>query len=354
MVVRGLRFLRRLPGKRRYVGILCLLVLLAAAPIAFAVVTTLEYFPNRNGTVSYFTPNAIAYSDYDHCISGAPWTIERVDFQKLVNDYGRAVAQTPAGGWLASANDNNRVTTAVVNPQYYSTGKRGFVQNSGVSTYRGVGDINGDNGSGQHCVSPMAREPMGRVASAAASRYRRAGLASSSAEQPAAFERPENAADAPPADSLVADPTLALARDQTRRVGVWPRGAGTAALYLSRSPVTGLTCLYLSSDAGGSAAGGCNLTSDFFSGRSVVWTSGTVGGPATSSMTALDVAGVAADRVASVVVIDSQGNRHPLSLTSDRGFIYQTPSADLGQGARPTDIATYSVTGAQLEDVQIR
>jgi hypothetical protein len=135
--------------------------------------------------------------------------------------------------------------------------------------------------------------------------------AASVPDMPSAFLRPAVAADRLP-DRFE---TLRSGRGRpsdSRRIATYIDGKHRRwSLYIFKETIRGKQniCVVTLQQSGG--GGGCDYSSHFFApGRDVVASSGRV------------LAGVAADRVARVVVVGSQGRRHPINLTSDHGFIY--------------------------------
>lgn len=327
------------------------LALIVGVGVALASFANLQEFPNGNTFVT-FTPNQLYNSFYDNCRSGQPWQIEFVNFYKSASKLGRAVAQTPGGSWLASNNDSNSTTSANVGVQYWTTQKRGFVQNSSTSTYTGHGEINGDNGGGSICLAPAPLKPTSDSPRGSARLTSSAITASPSTPQPQAFSRPATPADALPSDSLAGDLSLGLAGADSRRVASLSTASGTVSLYVARS-TRGMTCLDVYAP-GRSGGGGCQPSSDVYAGHTAFWTTSIEGGPSSRSLTSYKVGGVSAPTVASLAIIDSHGASHPVSITSDHGFLFASPLTDLSTGVLPTTLVTYSADGKQLEQIALR
>jgi hypothetical protein len=136
-----------------------------------------------------------------------------------------------------------------------------------------------------------------------------AGMASSAqggsgSTEPLAMLRAPRSTDVLPA--RYRSPGLTLA--ETRLVAVAPR-ASSARLYLVQT-LAGDLCEVLVYGAGRAAGSGCSPLSTFFRpGSSIAAVSGRF------------FAGVAANDVARVVVIDRRGGRHQIGLSPDHGFI---------------------------------
>jgi hypothetical protein len=121
--------------------------------------------------------------------------------------------------------------------------------------------------------------------------------------EPLAMLRAPRAADVLPA--RFRSPYLALA--ETRLVAKAPR-AGSARLYLVQTAAGDLCELLVY--GGRAAGGGCRPLSSFFR-----------PGSAIAAVSGRFFAGVAANDVAQVVVIDRRGARHGIGLSADHGFI---------------------------------
>jgi hypothetical protein len=140
-----------------------------------------------------------------------------------------------------------------------------------------------------------------------------AGTASAAplADVPSAFLRPAVAADRLPTgfESLRSDRRRP---SDSRRIATYLDGKHRRwSLYIFKQTIRGKQniCVFTLQQGGG--GGGCDYSSHFFTpGHDVVASSGRV------------FAGVVSDRVARVVVVGSQGRRHPVKLTTDHGFIY--------------------------------
>jgi hypothetical protein len=145
------------------------------------------------------------------------------------------------------------------------------------------------------------------------------------------------------------------------RVGVWRDAARVKRTLVltsspggSLSPASATETICLVFDLGTGASGlGCNPASDFFQGRSVVWTKASLGGPRLQSMTHLFVAGVVASSVSRVEVVDSAGARHAAPINGDGAFMFEMPRSALAEGIGPITLNTYSADGTPLDRLDL-
>jgi hypothetical protein len=177
----------------------------------------------------------------------------------------------------------------------------------------------------------------------------------SSNPRPAAFDRPAGARDVMP--SSLAD-YLNLRPGETRKIGSWTDSEGvvrdlfvtTAAGLPGSTKPRPLTCLLLSSS--GVAGGGCNPASDFFAGRSLVWTESSEPDP--SGETHSFIVGVATPAVMTVRVLDSVGKTTDLKVNRDGGFLYEVTPTLRGAGIEPVRLTAIDDAGTPIDQVSLK
>jgi hypothetical protein len=181
--------------------------------------------------------------------------------------------------------------------------------------------------------SPDIHEP---GSAAPASATRKSQRLAGAGKEPRAFARPRRATDALPRAIHVPDPARSGAMEKiiaTRRIATYTDGRGRRALlYLVKTPHQICDFIFWGSGAGG----GCNSSTNFFTGGHVAVGSGHL------------LSGVADDDVASLVVVGSRGVRHPVAVTADGGFIYDCKAYN-GCTCVVDHVEAFDAAGAKIE-----
>jgi hypothetical protein len=178
----------------------------------------------------------------------------------------------------------------------------------------------------------------------------------SSNPRPPAFDRPAGPGDVMPRGA--AD-YLNLRPGETRKVGSWTDSEGVVRdLFVATS--SGLpeskeggpmTCLMFGGS--GSTGGGCNPASDFFGGRSLVWTESSDDSDP-SGKTHAFVVGVATPAVKTVEVLDSAGRTADLEVNRDGGFFYEDTPKLRSAGVKLVRLTAIDPEGTIVDRIEIR
>ena len=134
------------------------------------------------------------------------------------------------------------------------------------------------------------------------------------------------------------------------------RGRFTAAsgtpfgVYVGRLSDRPLECIMLA--GGGGTGGGCDPT--LFSQGPIAFVEGASGGPAKSKRTDFEIAGVVADSVARLDVVDSLGRVTRIDTSgASKAFFFELKPQDLARGVGVTTLVARDAGGAVVasEDV---
>jgi hypothetical protein len=177
----------------------------------------------------------------------------------------------------------------------------------------------------------------------------------SSNPRPAALDRSAGAGDAMPRR---ATDYLNLRPGETRRIGSWPDSEGVVRdLFVATSgglpgstKPTLMICLLFGGS--GVTGGGCNPASDFFAGRSLVWTESSEPDP--SGKTHSFIVGVATPAVMTVRVLDSVGKTTDLKVNRDGGFLYEVTPTLRSAGIEPVRLTAIDDAGTPIDQVSLK
>lgn len=151
---------------------------------------------------------------------------------------------------------------------------------------------------------------------------------------------------------------LNLRPGETRKVGSWTDSEGVVRdLYVATSnglpgskEPRPMTCLLFGGS--GSNGGGCNPASDFFAGRSLVWTE--LSEPDPSGETHAFIVGVATPAVETVRVLDSAGKMADLEVNRDGGFLYEVIPTLRSAGIEPVRLTALNEAGAIIDRIDLK
>jgi hypothetical protein len=152
---------------------------------------------------------------------------------------------------------------------------------------------------------------------------------------------------------------LNLRPGETRKVGSWTDSEGvvrdlfvatSSGLPGSKEPRP-MTCLLFGGS--GSTGGGCNPASDFFAGRSLVWTASSDDADPSGETHAF-IVGVATPAVGAVRVLDSAGKTTDLEVNRDGGFIYEVTPMLRSAGIEPVRLTAIDPEGTIIDRIELR
>jgi hypothetical protein len=159
----------------------------------------------------------------------------------------------------------------------------------------------------------------------------------------------------PPADPGTLSPATAAGLNLAPR-SVQQRGRFTAAsgksfgVYVGTRSDNGRQCIMLV--GGGSTAGGCNPT--LFSNGPVDFVEAFSGGPARSERTDFEIAGVVADNVERLDVIDSLNRVTRIDTSGEnKAFFYEVKPADLARGVGVNTLVARDDAGTAIASFDV-
>jgi hypothetical protein len=120
-------------------------------------------------------------------------------------------------------------------------------------------------------------------------------------------------------------------------------------VYVGRLSDRNLECIILV--GGGGSGGGCDRT--LFAYGPIAFVEAASGGPAKSKRTDFELAGVVADSVARLDVVDSLGRVTRIDTSTNKAFFFEVKRGDLARGVGVTTLLARDAGGATITSVDV-
>jgi hypothetical protein len=163
-----------------------------------------------------------------------------------------------------------------------------------------------------------------------------------------------NHARASPTDPVTISPAeaarMGLIPESVRQRGRFTAASGTPfSVYVGRDSDKNLECIILV--GGGGSGGGCDRT--LFAYGPIAFVEAASGGPAKTKRTDFELAGVVADSVARLDVVDSLGRVTRIDTSANKAFFFELKPGDLARGVGATTLVARDASGATITSVDV-